>query len=551
MREVGAERMGKAARRLGLAATLALAAWAPSAWGQTGFLWTPPSVSLALPRGGSTAFRCEVVNRGGARARFRMHVVSVGQGKDGAYFFAVGESVAERGEVAPSCAEWITVTPTEVTLDPGEGASIACVVRVPRRTTDGGCYAAVLCQLVPESAPGQPGQARVSITLSSATIVLLNVGIRRSRPRAEISHLSVTPSEEGGLWFEGGLTNLGDAHLFGRGRLVLRNAQGRRLAESRLGSGRGTVLPGATVAFRTLLQEPLPIGNYIAEGRIHYGGRGPAIARTPFEVGREMVMGGVTAGLAVTLSPEVVEMQIPARGRRVMKTVIVNREDRPVHVKMVVTGLVQDSLGQLAPAEEGEEGVRSAAGWVALRPEEFDLSPGERRTLPVTAAVPEGTEPGGRFAAIVGEVTGEPREGVPASAVVFGSLLLTVMGEVEAEAEVTRMELAASLAGGPPIVHSWVRNTSDIHVPLSRAFLTVTRMEAEGTVSLLEAPRTMVMDLPDEVLLPGAERELMQPVGGEPLRPGRYRATMRLGYSTRGEASATLDFRVGEEPGSS
>jgi len=529
-----------------LAAALLVAGPRPGE-AQVGFLWSPPSMSLLVPPGGSTQFRCQLMNTGGRAARFQLEALPVSQKQDGGYYFPG----ADEPQPVPSCADWITVSPSEVTLEPAEAAFVSCSLKVPRTARAGGRYAGVVCHLVPERGVEEPGRARMEVQLNSATIVFLTIAGRRPTWKAKLSRLEIKPAEEGGFWFEGAFTNTGNVHVFGRGRLVLRGETGRRLAETQLGGGRGTVLPAATVTFRTLIKERLPIGKYIAEARVDYGGRGPAVARTPFEVGRETVMGSVSAGLAVAMEPNRQRLEIPPGGLRVAKATVFNQEDRPVHVRMRVAGLVQDSLGQLSPAEEDESTALSAEPWVSLKLDEFDLRSGGRRTVPVSISVPDEAQAGGRFASIVAEVTAGEGPVPTANAVVFTSLLLQVMGEIAPRVEVARVELIPPAPGLPLAFRAWVRNRGSVDVPLLSSSLTITALGQDGAAVLSESSRRVVTALSDEILLPGVERSLTMQLD-QPPEPGTYTAEVAIGYGPKEPASKSLHFEVaGSEPSGS
>ncbi|UCC67077.1 MAG: hypothetical protein JSV79_07975 [Armatimonadota bacterium] len=465
----------------------------------------------------------------------------MGQKEDGGYYFPGTDDP----QPVPSCADWITVSPSELTLEPAEAAFIWCSLEVPRTARAGGRYAGVVCRLVPERGAEEPGRAQMELQLNSATVVFLTIAGRRPTWKAKLSRLEIKPAEEGGFWFEGALTNTGNVHVFGQGRLVLRGERGRRLAQTQLGGGRGTVLPGATVNFRTLITERIPIGKYIAEARVDYGGRGPAVARTPFEVGREMVMGSVSAGLAVAMEPDRQTLDIPPGGMRVAKATIFNQEALPVHVKMHVARLVQDSLGQLSPAEADETAALSAEPWVSLKLDEFDLRSGGRRTVPVSISVPEEAEAGGRFATVVAEVTAGEGPVPEANAVVFTSLLLRVLGEIAPRVEVTRVELLPPIPGLPPTFRAWVRNHGDVDVPLLSSILTVNARGEDGAAVPSASSRRVVATLSDEILLPGVERALTMQLD-QPLEPGAYTAEMGVGYGPKEPASKGLDFEVAE-----
>jgi len=513
---------------------------------QVSFFWSPPSVDLVAPPGGKTGFRAYLVNSSSQIQRFRIVVQDVAQQRSGVYsFLEMGE-----GDKRFSCSRWLKVTPEEVTLEPGEGATFTCELRVPRGQTSGGRYAAVSCIPAPRgpaARPAQGGLGQISIEVQTSTIVFLVVARSRPTMRCNISNLKVESQPGGSVAFTASLTNEGNIHVRGQGRLVIRSPSGRRLAETRLGRGRGTVLPGAIVDFKTMVREGIPIGDYTAEAVIRFHGRAPAIARAPFSVSREAISSRIGRGLALEVDPEFQELKLPPRASRTIGLSILNLEPTAVHLEVRTAELAQGVDGQFDVLEEDERAPRSALPWLSVRTTELDLPSGARRRIALRVQVPENQPPGGYCAAVLVEATAEAGPEEVASGRLVSAALVTVMPESEATVEVGGVTLVPTATGAQPSFDVTVQNPSDAHAPLySPTLMVLTRQKSEGKVPAglpnPEPVQKATYEGSQGMLIPGATRMFSFTL--PPLPPGDYTALVSVGYGGKQAATGKHDFTI-------
>lgn len=140
----------------------------------------------------------------------------------------------------------------------------------------------------------------------------------------------------------------------------------------------------------------------------------------------------------INVSPVVINRTVQAGSATELEVTVANQTARAFDFST--------SLADIAPgrtADDDKEIVEagttplSASVWTHVDPASFHLDAWQERHLRVRVAPPEGTAPGGRYAALVIEV--EPPAGgqVAIAAQVHVLLLLTVDGEVERDLRIT------------------------------------------------------------------------------------------------------------------
>ncbi|HWH32595.1 MAG TPA: hypothetical protein VNU01_07975 [Egibacteraceae bacterium] len=192
--------------------------------------------------------------------------------------------------------------------------------------------------------------------------------------------------------------------------------------------------------------------------------------------------------MGLSLTPGVVEREVAGRDVDLPFT-IVNNDTNPVDVAL--------SVQRLSQTVEGAFDYTGPAGLV-VEPALVRLLPGERATVRVTGALPDGA------AALYAGLLAEPRIIRPAGGNVevrtrvAGLLLLTTPGAHRRAVEITDVSLTPTAEEGTYRVGAVLRNTGDVHV------------RPQGVVEISEpgGPVLGTATLAGAVLLPGAERRL-------------------------------------------
>lgn len=437
-------------------------------------LYSPMVLELAGERGSTVPFEITIMNDAQfSTAHFRAEAAGLQESRDGVYNLRTDDDW-EYG-----ASSWIELQETEFSVPPGEFYVLRGVVRIPRQAPGSG-YATVVAELIPEPKPADV-EASTSYYQRFPTALEIVVG-QQQRRSAFISDMRVIPTAstpelasaygQNGILFLATLENDGDVHVRGQGQLIIRDPQGRRVRSVPLGSGRGVVIPQAALDFGSIIRGLAP-GEYEVEARIEYGGHRPAVTRTTIEIGDDLagVSGSVGGrGMRVDVAPGSIELVLQRQGYRASTVSVTNHDNVDVRFKVFVEELAHDYDGIPMTVEPGVELPYSAAAWAEVRPDEFVLRPGQRRSIIVGFQVPE-VEDGGRYARI--RIEAEPAnmdEVADATNIVTDldvSAILTLGTDHERSIDVG--DLQWEQLPNSPLVRMGllVRNTGNIHFPVA------------------------------------------------------------------------------------
>ncbi len=352
---------------------------------ETQFMITPSIVDLSILRGGVKMFPLEITNLSREKgSRFRIYVQDLKMRRDGSIEFLPS------GATDRSCARWIILTPTEVTVGPNSSTKIVAKIAPPASITAGGYYAAIICEFL----PGEQGalEQGVKITWRMASLVRLIVTGGRLIKKIRIENLKLEFSgreRTEGITFLASLKNGGNIHVHTEGRLIVRTADRRRKGQVCFDVGTGTVLPGGIRDFAAIYDRFLPAGEYIAEAIFRYGGYNPVRTEIPFSVTMNRGRGIDTDEEShivilepIVIKPSFLEFEIPAGGFHTGSITILNQMEESVLIKVSVVG------GQ---ADKDVEEISSPdiVDWLNVSPSEFTLTPSRAKRVILRFTIPE------------------------------------------------------------------------------------------------------------------------------------------------------------------
>src|SRR3990172_4862714 len=311
-----------------------------------------------------------------------------------------GYKVIDKGTSRYSCADWMTVSDSLITLAPKNSKEIKVQIKVPRDVV-GGRYGAVVFEIVPE--PVGPEKPFIQRRYHFRMPAFVEVTVKKGRglvKKVSLTDLKVTPSSadpqiasrvgKDNLIVKGRVKNEGNIHINGKGRLIIRNKDGRKVREYPLGAGAGTVLPDATCDFVSVIQQPRP-GDYVAQVILNYGAPSPVIANIPFTVSKygTALKGNLKASIpiALELQPERIEQVVPPGAFRVMSFLLINNEDKSLVVNTKLHPMQFDPEGEIVLLEN-TEAKWSCQDWLKIEPIQFTLKPYERKPVRATITVP-------------------------------------------------------------------------------------------------------------------------------------------------------------------
>jgi len=467
--------------------------------------------------------------------------------------------LVDKGKSEYSCADWMELSDTSFTLQPGSSKELEVQITAPRNVF-GGRYGAVVFEVVPEKPP--PGEKLGSVRYHFQMPAFVEVTIKRFGGRvkkASISDLKVEPVtdkrllEEIGtaaLAFSASVINEGNIHVKGKGTLFIKNAEGRTERRVPLGGGRGIVIPGATVDFRSFLRKPPP-GEYMARAVVNFGGLSPAIAEIPFTVTRtkSSALGSFKASsyIALDIKPENLEMNVPLRGFRAFTFSFRNDERDTVEVKAYLKDLGYDQDGDLVILDSSETG-RSCREWISLEPQEFIIAPEERGRVKFTLQAPLQGE-GGYYACVVFDaLLKRTKEGTISTPFQI-PVILSVPPHLDSQSEIVDLKVEAS-AGKPATVTALFKNTGNVHLKPKGGIILKVLKEIKPTDDFIIISRSEYEEVGraffEEVegyVLPGGIRKM---VAGYPqaLQAGKHLAEVTIDYGGSEPVKFEKEFTV-------
>ena len=464
-----------------------------------------------------------------------------------------------------SCVPWLTLPDTLIEMGPGETREIPIEVRVPFGAR-GGAYGAVVFEMVPETPVGprgEPGLYSIDYTFQLPGWIEITIeSARAARGRLTPSAVTVVPTADipemlkkygdRGMVVTAEVENTGDIHVFTEGRLIIRDENRRLIRDTRLGSGRGAVLPGARTSLRTITKLPPP-GKYVVKAIVEYGGRSPAIAQASFEITSERAArtgeSGIALPLYIDLRPEEFEPSIPVGGFRVMSLSLLNREQEPVAVDVALGQISHDENGQMWVSEEKVDSGRTCASWLTIEPRSFVLESQRRKNVRITLKVPDGAA-GGYYSCIVlntrlASDTGSSTLPSP----IYCPILLSVPPDFEFGGEIVHVDVEHPVESAF-MLKTEFRNTGNIHAIIS-GVASLERWTEPGEIPGLvvidtaryESVGVFKLETDSTYVLPGETRVVPSPsIDGLP--EGRYRAQIVILYGSETPAIMEKEFNI-------
>lgn len=161
---------------------------------------------------------------------------------------------------------------------------------------------------------------------------------------------------------------------------------------------------------------------------------------------------------------------------------VINGEQQDIQAQPTIEVYTKnDESGFPVSIDLDTDDPRNIESWVSFSEDMTELPAGGEQQVTVTVTVPEGAEPGGRYAAVLYEPITEPGEGgVQIRSRVASLLLITVGGEQIRSGEVQSFTLSENAANDKPLNFDiQFENTGNVHLSPSG---TVTLTDQDGNV---------------------------------------------------------------------
>lgn len=490
---------------------------------QTRVLFAPLFVELSVAPGKSIETSFSLVNKGEKALGFSCVLSAVRQG--------------ERGECLPveeipDFLRWAKTPSSAFTVEPGERFAVPVKITVPSSAPPGSYTLGLVLTNT------HVGGEEVNLGARLIGVIFLNVrrpGVAQTRSGryAEIERFEVRQDERG-IRFVAFLANRGRyfVDVEGRGRVVIADRNGKKVAEVPIGGGRGRVIPGNSVGFSALLVDPLPKGEYTALVQIDYGGLRPAGARLSFSCEGLKLLGGKAfvqrdteenVPVVLSVSSTTVETKIVPGARRTLSIPV--RNDFPLPVA------VRAKLKDASSADSAR-----CAEFASVDPEAFELPPYRTKTVRLSVNFPAVLPAGNKYLRVdlVPERAGEKglsEELKEASTTSVFFLFDNVRGEKRKGLALkgVNVQLLQGESGFVPRFLITYLNTGNVHLnPSCQVELREIPKKEQGVVLERVGPVLYLRAEPSgELVLPGEEGTVVL-TGEQSLAPGTYTLAITL-----------------------
>ncbi len=547
----------------GLALIGLVSLWAGPSHAQFDLLLSPQIVSLELTPGSRSLVNFELTNQNKEKPlRIRMSTRDMYQSSRGDYKLS-------DTTMSYSCVSWITLLDTLADIPPGEMRQVAAKVEVPYRAI-GGAYGAVVFEVLQEDRKASPDVMEAMFEYQFQVPSWFEI-IVKGRPgtqrRMLTGDIEITPTAQDsalakqfgdrGMLVSVDVENTGNVHVVTAGRMVIRDENHRLIQDTRLGGGRGLILPGTKASIQTITGLPAP-GKYTIKAFVQYGGRSPAVSQSTFEITKQhssrVGATGAARSLFVEYRPEVFDKSIPAGGTRIFGINVMNREDKPINVDVSMGQVFFGMRGQMWVSEEVPDTGRSCIPWLKIDPLRFTLDPSRAQNLRASLTIPTDAK-GGYYGCIILNAKSAQDSGATTlpSQLNF-PIFLTVPPGLEKSGEVTKIGVDQQ-PGSSVVLNTEFRNTGNIHVRLS-GNAEIQFWRAPGKLDSVEVVTEgrfenlakVKFEADTAYVLPGQARILSSQVLAG-FVPGRYRAMVEVFYGEKKPATLEREFVIKESLG--
>jgi len=311
----------------------------------------------------------------------------------------------EPGLSKVSASKWVTLGAGEVTLDPGESRALECRIAVPETAAPGEYYAAVMVTLARPGVTEKGVAVQYRIASGIFVTVLGRTFPKEARiarceliwPQAGAAHPATQPDAPAGdapppivPAVQVMLENTGQARFDGSGKVTVLDEQRRIVLVSPMATRRPCIFAGDSRLFETPLAKALPAGKYTLRVEMDY----------------ESAWAKARQDMYVTILPEQAALLAQLRqGQGAGKALVEATPDTLASV--VPAGATRSLAVTLKNVSDGEvtctAGVAGSSGpGVAVRPEQFTISKGGKKTVEVRVESDAGTAAdGGRLSALI------------------------------------------------------------------------------------------------------------------------------------------------------
>lgn len=286
-----------------------------------------------------------------------------------------------------SCKEWISLSPTEFTLDPWGRVPVVLTMRV-QRGVRGFFGAGILATSSPMRGVGD-----VSVVLRFFVPVIIEIQDRPQRPRVEATDIGLEFHEATEQYPAISAVTMdvkNDGGTYSRLKPAIRIwsfTEGHWRVITTTEFQEQSIIPGVSLTLKGIIRKPLPSGKYKATGYLFVDGRRTKKIEKEIDFVGDKNVSGVAADAPLDLYPSDLTMDGLPGATRASTIKVYNASKETVNVRTAL-GL-QSILGNNTMGDI--RGIDlDCTNWIEVTPEQFTLrGEGGIQTLRVVNKMPE------------------------------------------------------------------------------------------------------------------------------------------------------------------
>lgn len=182
-----------------------------------------------------------------------------------------GTAFAREGQEPTGVNRWLSLSVTEIALEPGEEMAVPFTITVPSDASPGQHVAGLVVAAPPigEASPSREGEGQFAVMVVQQAAVAVVIDVPGPRVAGlEITGTCLKEQDDLGATFVVAVRNTGNIFLKGEGSVLIMDRNGQELASNPLKMG--TVLAGDATSFQVRHPVHLADGDYLVNAVLNY-----------------------------------------------------------------------------------------------------------------------------------------------------------------------------------------------------------------------------------------------------------------------------------------
>jgi len=263
---------------------------------------------------------------------------------------------------------------------------------------------------------------------------------------------------------------------------------------------------------------------------------------------------------AIGVKPVRTELNLAPGESKEVTLLVINKDDKEIQaIPEVEVFLRNDEKGFPIPAELAEDDIQNIRSWIDIPMDPISINPKGTKEIAFKITVPEGAEPGGKYATVVYSPVANKDEGdVKVVTRVASLILVNVKGEIVLSGNINSLAAPKKIRSDNPFVFtSSFKNTGNTHVKPQgwieiKDKKTGVNLKAIAKYSDPKTGKNIISDkMPVNLhggnVLPGSDR-IFTSEWIENIEAGDYVVTLYLKYADeKPEIKESIDFEIKED----